>query len=134
MASKEPVILNIPVSAGELLDRLSILKLKTERINDPEKLQNVRREFEELNTVAENALEMTAEVKVLYSKLCDVNAQLWDIEDDIRRCETLGDFGADFIKLARSVYLTNDKRADFKREISVLSGSLIVDEKSYVGQ
>lgn len=127
-------LINIPVSAGELLDRLSILRLKTERITDTAKLTNVRREYDALDAVRVAQITMTPQADQLYTALCDVNGQLWDIEDDIRRCEQVGDFGDDFIRLARSVYITNDRRAELKRELSVVLGSLIVDEKSYVGQ
>lgn len=127
-------LINIPVSAGELLDRLSILRLKTERITDTAKLMNVRREHDALDAVRVAQITMTPQADQLYAALCDVNGQLWDIEDDIRRCEHAGDFGNDFIRLARSVYITNDRRAELKRELSVVLGSLIVDEKSYVGQ
>lgn len=127
-------LINIPVSAGELLDRLSILRLKTERITDTAKLTNVRREYDALDAVRVAQITMTPQTDQLYTALCDVNRQLWDIEDDIRRCEQVGDFGDDFIRLARSVYITNDRRAELKRELSVVLGSLIVDEKSYVGQ
>lgn len=134
MEKSQPVLLNIPVSAGELLDRLSILRLKTERISDPVKLVNVQREHDELDGVRARELTMTDVAQELYSELRDVNATLWDIEDDIRRCEAKKDFGEEFIRLARAVYITNDRRAELKREISVQLGSLIVDEKSYVGQ
>ena len=134
MEKSQPVLLNIPVSAGELLDRLSILRLKTERISDPVKLVNVQREHDELDGVRARELTMTDVAQELYSELRDVNAKLWDIEDDIRRCEAKKDFGEEFIQLARAVYITNDRRAELKREISVQLGSLIVDEKSYVGQ
>lgn len=134
MEKSQPVLLNIPVSAGELLDRLSILRLKTERISDPVKLVNVQREHDELDGVRARELTMTDVAQELYSELRDVNAKLWDIEDDIRRCEAQKDFGEEFIRLARAVYITNDRRAELKREISVQLGSLIVDEKSYVGQ
>lgn len=134
MEKTQPVLLNIPVSAGELLDRLSILRLKTERISDPVKLVNVQREHDELDGVSARELTMTDAAQELYSELRDVNAKLWDIEDDIRQCEAKKDFGEEFIRLARAVYITNDRRAELKREISVQLGSLIVDEKSYVGQ
>jgi Family of unknown function (DUF6165) len=122
----------VPVSAGELLDKISILRIKTSRIVDPAKLHNVRHELRMLEHVVE-AIPVTEELLAEWlDQLVDINSQLWDIEDDIRACEAADDFGPRFIELARAVYRTNDLRAKLKREINEESGSELVEEKSYV--
>jgi hypothetical protein len=123
-------MIEAPVSWGELVDKITILQIKSDRMSDPEKLANVRKELglltEKLGVHAENV-----EVARLTRQLYDVNAALWDIEDDIRECENAADFGETFVKLARAVYITNDKRADLKREVNVALGSGLMEEKSY---
>ncbi len=121
----------IPVAPGELIDKLTILRLKTERIADPAKLANIRHEKALLEETARKALPATPEIGALREELYEINARLWQIEDDIRACEAAGDFGARFIELARAVYVTNDRRADVKRRINTHLGSAIVEEKSY---
>lgn len=123
--------IRVPISPGELLDKLTILRLKTERIEDATKLANVRQEFEALRQVADTALDLTPDLSALWADLYEVNAALWQIEDDIRRCEARRDFGADFVALARAVYVTNDRRAAIKRQINDLLGAAITEEKSY---
>ncbi len=120
----------VEVSAGELLDKLTILRIKSQRIVDPEKLRNIRTEMEALTGVRQG-LAPSRELEELEEQLAAVNEQLWDIEDAIRACERGGDFGPRFIELARSVYRTNDRRAGLKRAINELLGSAIVEEKSY---
>ncbi|GGL54637.1 DUF6165 family protein [Wenxinia marina] len=120
----------VPVSAGELIDKITILRIKSERIADEAKLANVRRELSVLQAVADK-LPDTPDLPVLEDELMGINTRLWVIEDDIRECEARGDFGPDFIALARAVYRTNDRRADAKRRINELLGSTIVEEKSY---
>lgn len=122
--------LMVPVSPGELIDKLTILRIKSERITDVAKLANVRIEKEALEKVADT-LTMTEELTVLWNDLYLVNCDLWDIEDDIRNFEGRSDFGKGFVALARSVYITNDKRADLKKAINLLLGSELVEEKSY---
>lgn len=122
----------VPVSPGELLDKITILRLKSERISDPGKLANVMRELELLNGVAQRSLSPDKRLTALTEELFDTNSSLWDIEDDIRRCEANRSFGEGFIALARSVYFTNDRRAELKKEINLLLGSEIIEEKSYV--
>ncbi len=121
----------VEVSPGELIDKITILEIKTERIADPEKLENVRYELEKLAAVRDRALPDTAELGRLTGELKAANARLWDIEDEIRDHERLGSFGAAFIGLARAVYRTNDGRAAIKARINGLLGARIREEKSY---
>jgi len=121
----------IPVSPGELLDKLSILEIKIERIDDEAKLSNVRREHELLSRVWEQSGLDESEIDGLRGQLREVNEQLWEIEDAIRDEERDQRFGDRFIELARSVYLRNDQRAMLKKRINRLLGSEIVEEKSY---
>ena len=121
----------IPVSAGELADKITILRVKAERIGDPEKERNVRHELGLLEEAAREHLPDGVEMRSLMAELTQVNARLWDIEDGKRDCERRQDFGPDFVALARAVYIENDRRADVKRRINALTGSTIVEEKSY---
>ena len=123
----------IPVAPGELIDKLTILRLKAERIDDPQKAAHVRHEQALLEGIARKALPPTTEVSALWEELYQINTRLWQIEDDIRDREAAGDFGPRFVELARAVYVTNDKRADVKRRINTHLGSSIVEEKSYSG-
>ena len=123
--------IRIPVSAGELVDKISILEIKSERIADPAKLRNVRVELALLMEVRDKAMPQTFELRRMAEALRAVNEELWEIEDAIRECERHGDFGPRFITLARSVYRTNDRRAALKRGIDVAFGSSIMEEKSY---
>ena len=100
-----------PYRPGELIDKLTILRLKAEKITDPAKLANVRHELAALQQTADVALPASAELSALWEQLYQINAALWVIEDDIRECESRSDFGPDFIRLARAVYVTNDQRA-----------------------
>ncbi len=123
--------LSIPVSAGELLDKLSILLIKKERITSAEKLVNIEREFAVLDAVQKEKIPTSAELDVLCAELKEINETLWDIEDAIRRCEQEKNFGSRFIELARSVYITNDRRSRVKYRINTLLGSELIEEKSY---
>ncbi|KAA0586251.1 tetratricopeptide repeat protein [Azospirillum lipoferum] len=120
-----------PVSWGELLDKITILDIKTERIADADKLANVRREREALVAVAAQADTARPEVAALIDELRAVNTTLWEVEDEIRDCERAKDFGPRFVELARQVYHTNDRRAALKRDLNRLLGSDLVEEKSY---
>jgi hypothetical protein len=120
----------VPVSWGELLDKLTILEIKLERIAEDTARANVARELGELSAIADGASRLPR-VTPLVSALKSVNADLWDIEDAIRREEAHGRFGPEFIRLARSVYQRNDVRAALKREINVLLRSELTEEKSY---
>lgn len=126
--------ISVPVSFGELLDKIAILQIKSERMTDPAKLANVRNEL--------SALEKTwmghpaaagggADVARLRAELKAVNERLWEIEDDIRMKEKAQAFDAEFVRLARSVYFENDERARIKKEINLALGSAYVEEKSY---
>jgi len=119
-------MLNVPVSVGEVLDKISILEIKSERITDTDKLNNVHTELRHLLLVAEAHRHPALE-----SELKEVNEALWDIEDRIRVKEHLQEFDKEFVELARSVYVTNDQRANIKREINKVTGSELVEEKSY---
>ena len=121
----------VPISPGELVDKLTILRLKSENIADAEKLINVRIEMEQLQAVADNQLPPSEGLSQLWRELYELNADLWAIEDDIRACEARRDFGPAFVALARSVYVTNDERAAIKRRINLLMGSQLIEEKSY---
>jgi hypothetical protein len=117
-----------PVSWGELLDKITILQIKAERLTDAGKRANVVTELRLLSQTAGAAL---AEVAPLVAELKTINEALWQIEDDIRDKEAAGVFDAEFIALARSVYVTNDRRAEAKREINRALKSQLVEEKSY---
>jgi tetratricopeptide (TPR) repeat protein len=123
----------IPGAVGELIDKITILEIKAERITDPAKLRNVVRELDLLRRLRREGGRGGEELERLSGELKAVNLALWEIEDDIRLCEQRGDFGEIFIGLARSVYKTNDKRAALKRDINLLCNSAIVEEKSYAG-
>lgn len=120
-----------PISPGELLDKLTILSIKLDNITDATKRANVQVEHDLLSKVADDGIPKSDEITALNAALLSVNTELWDIEDDIRDCERAGDFGDEFIRLARAVYVTNDKRADLKKQINLALGSEIVEEKSY---
>ena len=121
----------VETAPGELIDKITILEIKTERMTDADKLKNVRIELETLNTARHEALPAGPELDRLTAVLKHVNEALWDIEDRIRDCERNQDFGSQFIELARSVYRSNDQRAALKRQINALLGSKLVEEKSY---
>jgi len=125
------VELMTPVSPGELLDKLTILDIKSERIHDAEKLANVAHEKSLLEKVWHDSLLETDDTIRLRAELKKINEQLWDIEDAIREEERAKRFGERFIELARAVYVTNDQRAAVKKAINETLGSRIVEEKSY---
>jgi hypothetical protein len=124
-------LFSVPVSAGELIDKISILAIKAEHFRDVEKLRHVQEELKLLEVVRDQALQPSEELAELTAQLKSVNAELWRIEDEIRDCERTQDFGPAFVKLARAVYHTNDRRSELKRQINTLVGSSIVEEKSY---
>lgn len=121
----------IEVGAGELIDKLTILEIKLEKISNPEKLKNIKNEIEALNPARQKLFEVYPSLDRLQAELKAINQALWVIEDDIRLCEKNKDFGNSFIELARSVYLQNDKRADIKKKINTLCNAQIIEEKSY---
>lgn len=120
----------VPTAAGELVDKITILEIKFERIADAAKRANVARELEALTRIAAT-LPWTGELKDLKARLKSVNEAIWEIEDKVREAERAKRFDAAFVALARSVYQTNDKRAALKRDINLKLGSAIVEEKSY---
>ena len=124
-------LISVPVSFGELLDKVSILEIKSERMSDPAKLANVRRELDELRSSWNAAPQSAIDISDLLAGLKAVNERLWVIEDDIRIQESKQLFDAEFIRLARAVYFENDERARLKREINLRLGSALVEEKSY---
>lgn len=124
-------VIKVPVSFGEVLDKITILEIKSERIADPEKVKNVRLELDELSATWNEAIQDQAAIANLRKQLKAVNEELWEIEDDIRDQEAAQDFGPKFIELARAVYVTNDKRAAIKKEVNLALGSRFVEEKSY---
>ena len=130
---KEPLILDIliPASAGELIDKITILEIKLKNIVDPVKNRNVSIELKALSKCFEENIIQSNEIEELKTNLKQVNSALWNIEDDIRQCEQAGEFGEKFVELARSVYRQNDKRAALKKEINIMLGSSIMEEKSY---
>ena len=121
----------VPVSFGELLDKIAILQIKSERMADPAKLANVRNELSALEKTWMAHPAAGTDIVRLRADLKAVNERLWEIEDDIRIKEKAQEFDAGFIKLARSVYFENDERARIKREINTALGSAYVEEKSY---
>jgi hypothetical protein len=122
--------MNIEVSHGEIVDKLTILQIKKENITDPIKLDNIVKEYDYLLSIVENDLGISTESPE-YLELLSINNELWVIEDDIRDKERNKEFDDEFIKLARSVYYTNDVRAKIKKEINLKYSSGFVEEKSY---
>jgi len=121
----------IPISPGELLDKITILEIKSERIESAEKKANVNKELAMLNAVWADAVTEDNEIKAMRSEMKSINETLWVIEDDVRDEERDKRFETRFIELARSVYVTNDQRADVKKRINLYLKSDIVEEKSY---
>ncbi len=123
--------IQIPISPGELLDKITILQIKSERIADPAKVANVRTELEMLDKLWRQAVDQDDEIAALTAELKSINEALWEIEDDIRDEERNRRFGERFIELARTVYVTNDERANAKKKVNLHLNSSIVEEKSY---
>jgi hypothetical protein len=123
--------IRVPISPGELLDKITILRIKSQRMSDPQKVRNVRVELAALqetwSSSAYAGIDIAADIEALQT----VNERLWVIEDDIRDKERAQSFDAEFIRLARAVYIENDERAAIKRRINVTLGSSIIEEKSY---
>lgn len=123
--------IEVPLSFGEVLDKITILEIKSERIENEEKVSNVRLELDALNRIWEHEIHDASRIGDLGVQLKSVNEELWEIEDNIRDQEAKQDFGPQFISLARSVYFTNDRRAAIKKEVNLTLGSRFVEEKSY---
>lgn len=129
--------ISLPCSIGELCDKLTILTIKLEQITDPDKLQNITVEYHQIKTIYNDKLLPTIDLPKfstfveLLEELLNMNRKIWDIEDAIRKKEKAQQFDQEFIELARSVYINNDKRAAIKKQINIHLGSTIVEEKSY---
>jgi hypothetical protein len=120
--------MKIEVSNGEIIDKLTIVRIKIERIRDKEKLENLTKE---LDTLSEASSSIMNQDDPLYKSLYQINSELWDIEDRIRDFERRKDFGDGFIATAREVYLKNDRRSEIKRQINIRTSSGLIEEKSY---
>ena len=123
--------LQVPVSVGEVLDKITILQIKLAHISDAAKRANIQNELDALLPLVAGDVFATDQMQGLIAELKSVNEALWDIEDDIREKEAAKSFDAEFIRLARAVYITNDKRAEIKKQINLATGSALVEEKSY---
>jgi transcriptional regulator of nitric oxide reductase len=123
--------IRVPVSPGEVLDKITILEIKSERMSDPEKVANVRVELVLLKETWSQAVAEDDVVRELHTQLKEINEALWEIEDDIRDKERAREFDQRFIELARSVYFTNDRRSEVKKKLNLHLGSQIIEEKSY---
>jgi hypothetical protein len=121
----------VQISWGELVDKITILEMKVERLNSKEAIENVCHELAALNIIANEALSQQPDLVSLKQQLKSINEVLWDIEDKIRAKEAAKSFNQEFIELARSVYMANDKRGDLKRQINALLNSQLVEEKQY---
>ena len=131
MSNKSKKILT-EISAGELLDKISILEIKLIKINDKESLLEINKEYNSLKDTQNSNIKLTKNLENLIKELKEVNLKLWDIEDNKRICEKNKDFGKVFVDLSRNVYLNNDNRAKIKSEINKLLGSNIKEVKKYV--
>lgn len=123
--------IKVPISPGELLDKITILRIKSRRMGDPRKLANVSIELDALEAIWANSAYAAIDVAGDVQALLAVNERLWDIEDDIRAKERAKVFDAEFIRLARAVYIENDERAAIKRRLNLQLGSELIEEKSY---
>ena len=119
------------ISVGELLDKISILEIKLDKIKNEESRKEINQEYQMLKELQKSKIDMTNEIEALFKDIKNVNLKLWDIEDKLRICEKKKDFGQSFIKLARNVYINNDKRSKIKLEINKMSGSTIKEIKQY---
>mgnify|MGYP001347919648 FL=1 len=131
MANKSKKIQS-EISAGDLLDKISILEIKLEKIKDKNKWEEINKEYKMLKSTQNSSMEITDKVQKLFQQIKEVNTTLWDIEDKLRICEKNNDFGKNFIELARGVYLNNDKRSKIKLEINIMLNSNIKEIKQYV--
>ena len=131
MTNKSTRVLS-EISPGELLDKISILEIKLEKVKDKDRQKRIKNEYDILKKVQNSSIEMSDKIKDLYRSVSNVNNKLWDIEDKIRICEQNKDFGKNFIELARGVYFNNDKRAKLKNEINEILKSNIREIKQFV--
>ena len=131
MTNKSKKILS-EISAGELLDKISILEIKIEKINNKDSLEEIKKEYEMLKEIQNSSIKLEDEIKNLFKSIKEVNLKLWNVEDKLRICEKNKDFGKNFIELAREVYFNNDKRSKVKSEMNKILGSNIKEVKEYV--
>ena len=123
--------ITIPVSSGELIDKISILKIKRKKIINKSKLRNINKELSLLNKIYKNNFQKNKKILLYEKKLIKINKKLWDVEDKIRLLESKKNFNQKFIDLARAVYINNDQRSEIKKKINELTGSPLIEEKSY---
>ena len=126
---KEDII--VQVSSGELIDKIAILKIKKKKIFNKSKLKNINNELSLLNEIYKNNFKNNKKLLLYEKKLIKINKKLWDIEDKIRFLESKKNFNQQFIDLARAIYINNDKRSEIKKKINKLTGSRLIEEKSY---
>jgi len=131
MTNKSKIIQS-EISIGELLDKISILEIKLEKIKDKKDLEEIKKEYKILKEAQNSHINLSDEIQKLYEELKKINLNLWDIEDKLRICEKNKDFKEDFIELARGVYINNDKRSKIKFKINKILGSNIKEIKQYV--
>ena len=120
------------ISAGELLDKISILEIKLEKIEDKNNREEIKKEYKILKEIQNSSIKFDDKIKELFNSIKVINIKLWNVEDDLRVCEKNKDFGKNFIELAREVYFNNDKRSKIKSEINKILGSNIREVKQYV--
>ena len=122
----------VEISAGELLDKISILEIKLEKIEDKNNREEIKKEYTTLKEIQNSSIKFDDKIKELFNSIKVINIKLWNVEDELRICEKNKDFGKNFIELAREVYLNNDKRSKIKSEINKILGSNIKEVKQYV--
>ena len=131
MTKKSKKILS-EISAGELLDKISILEIKLEKITDKNSKEEIKKEYKILKRIQNSSINLDAKIKELFNSIKEINTKLWNVDDKLRVCENNKDFGKDFIELAREVYFNNDKRAKIKKEMNKILGSNIREIKQYI--
>ena len=130
MTNKSKKILS-EISAGELLDKISILEIKIEKINNKDSLEEIKKEYKILKEIQNSSIKLKDKIKDLFKSIKEVNLKLWNVEDKLRICEKNKEFGKNFIELAREVYFNNDKRSKIKSEMNKILGSNIKEIKQY---
>ena len=131
MTKKSKKILS-EISAGELLDKISILEIKLEKIEDKNSKEEIKKEYKILKRIQNSSIKLDVKIKELFNSIKEINIKLWNVEDKLRVCEKNKDFGKNFIELAREVYFNNDKRAKIKKEMNKILGSNIREVKQYI--
>ena len=131
MTKKSKKILS-EISAGELLDKISILEIKLEKIKDKNSKEEIKKEYKILKRIQNSSINLDVKIKELFNSIKEINIKLWNVEDKLRVCEKNKDFGKNFIELAREVYFNNDKRAKIKKEMNKILGSNIREVKQYI--